>query len=135
FRLFSPFIRDASTIEFCDRYLFINPNYDDDVNFLFNIVSLTSQVKKIKIFTDTIEYNRLHELFLSIVKGINSELSVDFINYNSNKNHDRFIIVDEDKISIRFSTSFNNFRRNQNGIFKVKDNCSLVFTTGRNYID
>lgn len=135
FRIFSPYLRNATKVEFCDRYFFKNPQYDDDANFILNLIRLSKELNEINFHLDTIEYNKLHLYVKTEIEKNHKRAKINFIKFNTDKNHDRFIIIDNDKISIKLTTSFSNFRLNDKKKFIVKDNCSLIFNNGRSYSD
>lgn len=138
-RLIEPYLRDATKIEFCDLFLFKNPKYEDDAEFIFLILRIIKNISEVQIHCEPNELNLLQKKVKDrIRKEYDKAIFDDFKKYNPptrDVNHDRFIIVDTDKISIRFTTSFNNFRKTSSGGFKVKDSFLIEISGGRKYFD
>ena len=138
-KLFEPFIRDATKLEFCDLFLFKNPQYEDDAEFLFCLLNSCKKINSVEIHC---EPNKLNILQIKVRDRIEKQFGKtvfsNFIKYNpptKDVNHDRFIIVDTDKISIKLTASFNNFRKLDNGSFRSKDSFSIIIEKGRKYFD
>ncbi|MBE0551276.1 MAG: hypothetical protein IH619_02690 [Ignavibacterium sp.] len=138
-RLFESYLRNASRVEFCDLFLFKNPQYEDDAEFIFMLLKLCENIREVEIHC---EPNNLNILQMKVKKRLKNEFGNrifdDFKKYNPptrDVNHDRFIIIDTDKISIRFTTSFNNLRKTNSGGFKAKDSFLIEFSSGRKYYD
>lgn len=136
---FAPYLRNAIKIEFCDLFLFKNPQYEDDAEFLFSILCICKNIKEIEIHCEPNKLNILQKKVRDrLQKEFGKNIFTDFKKYNpatSNVNHDRFIIIDNDKISIRFTCSFNNLRKTSSGGFKVIDSFLVEFSQGRKYYD
>lgn len=136
-RLFSPFIREAVKIEFCDLFLFKNPMYEDDAEVIFCLLNLCRNLKEIIIYCEPNPLNALQKkVEVHIKNHFGKNVFKGFEKYNpptKDVNHDRFIIIDTDKFSIRFTASFNNLRKNTNGFFKSKDSFLIEFSEGRKY--
>ncbi|MCR4417583.1 MAG: hypothetical protein NUV92_07545 [Ignavibacteria bacterium] len=141
FRLFSPYVREAQQIEICDKYFMINPNYDDDLNFILSIVKKSKKLNKLIFHINLDEDKQLNDYKKELIFSRASEffgekgIELDFYLYNSELNHDRFILIDTNKFSIKFTTSFNNFRKINENTFRVAKACSIIFTTDRKYFD
>ena len=118
---------------------FKNFLFDNDYNFLFEIINMSPNVEVLEIFCSPNYINPLQKKFRQIIKKKYLEIKFnDFKEYNDENNdvnHDRFIIINTDEISIRFTTSFNNLRQNEDGSYYVKDSFAIVFTRGREYYD
>ena len=138
-RILTPYIRDAKKIEFCDLFLFKNPQYKDDVEYIFKILQHCNKLNKVEIHCEPNKLNILQkQVDLRLKQDYGKDIFSGFKKYNpptKDVNHDRFIIIDTNKISIRFTTSFNNFRRTSTGGFKVKDSFLIEFSSGRKYYD
>jgi hypothetical protein len=138
-RLFSPYVREAVKIEFCDLFLFVNQKYEDDAEFIFCLLNLCPNVKEIIIHCEPNPLNVLQKkVETHLKKQFEKNVFKGFKKYNPptrDVNHDRFIIVDTDKFSIRFTTSFNNLRKNVNGYFEAKDSFLIEFSKGRKYFN
>ncbi len=138
-KIFAPYLRTAKRIEFCDLFLFKNPKYEDDAEFIFEVLKLCQNLEEIKIHCEPNSLNLLQRNVESRIKSnFGKKVFADFTKYNpptKDVNHDRFIIIDTNKISIRFTTSFNNFRITDEGNFKVKDSFLIEFSSGRKYYD
>jgi hypothetical protein len=138
-RLFSPYIREANKIEFCDLFLFKNPQYEDDAEFIFCLLDLCKNIREIIIHCEPNPLNILQKkVETRLTKQFSKGVFKGFTKYKSGTkavNHDRFIIVNHDKFSIRFTTSFNNLRKNANGYFEAKDSFLIEFSNGRNYFN
>lgn len=138
-RLFAPYVREANKIEFCDLFLFKNPLYEDDSEFLFSILSLCTKIKNIEIYCEPNELNILQKrVEIRLKKEFGKNIFNGYKKYNpptKDVNHDRFIIIDHNKFSIRFTTSFNNFRKIGVNCFKVADAFLIEISKGRKYYD
>jgi hypothetical protein len=139
FKLFEPYIRDAKKIEFCDLFLFKNPQYEDDAEFLFSLLNVCRNLEYIEIHCEPNKINiRQIEVKSRLKKEFGKNIFTEFKKYNPptrDINHDRFIIIDTDRISIRFSSSFNNFRIVSKNRFKVVDSFLIEISRGRKYFD
>lgn len=137
--ILSPFLRDAKRIEYFDRYLFKKEEYTDDVEFLFTNLDCVQKPSCITVFTDVddliskrhrenIEKKLLSKYGARVFKGMRG--------YQFKRsNHDRFIILDTDRMSIFFSTSFNNLKNEGNGQFKNRAAFRINFCKGRDYYE
>ncbi len=138
-RLFSPYVRNAKKIEFCDLFLFKNTNATGEVKFLLSILQLSDCLEEVIIHCEPNPLNIPQKKFENELKSkFSRKVSCEFRKYNlptKDVNHDRFIIVDKDKFSIRFTTSFNNLRLSSEGNLVVKDSFLIEFSKGRNYFD
>jgi len=138
-RLFEPYLRNASKIEFCDLFLFKNPQYDDDAELIFKLLKLCENISAVEIHCEPNKLNLLQNKVKNrLKKEFGKTIFKDFKKYNPptrDVNHDRFIIIDTNKISIRFTTSFNNLRKTNSGGFKAKDSFLIEFSSGRKYYD
>ena len=68
FKLFEPFIRDATKIEFCDLFLFKNPQYEDDAEFIFRVLKMIKSIRNVEIHC---EPNKLNLLQMKVKDRIN----------------------------------------------------------------
>lgn len=133
-RLFIPYLRKSEKIEFCDRYLFSLDGVSE-TDFLISLLSQCTGVKEIVFHCNPNPLNKRQKDFeKKLKKALSNKPKLSFILYNRKKNHDRFIIVDDDKYSIRFSNSFNNIIQKE-GRFIAKKSFNIDFSTGRYYID
>ncbi len=138
-RLFAPYLRDARKIEFCDLFLFKAPKFRDDAEFIYSILRLCNKPEEVHILCEPNPMNLLQKkVEVDIKREFGNKVFQGFKIYNppaKDVNHDRFIIIDTDKISIRFSCSFNNLRINVRNSFKAKDAFMIEFSKGRKYYD
>lgn len=138
-RLFGPYIRDANKLEFCDLYLFKNIKAKGETIFLMDLIKISKSLKQIIIHCDLNPMNILQKEFVKEIKSkFKDQISLQFVKYNPptiDVNHDRFIIIDDSKYSIRFTTSFNNLRLSSRGELIAKDSFLIEFSAGRKYID
>lgn len=139
--ILAPYIREAKQIEFCDLFLFKNPKFDDDAEFILSVLRLCSKPAEILLHGEPNELNLLQKKTENTIKSLYGDKVYKGVKkYNpptKDDNHDRFIILDRNKISIRFSSSFNNLRKVavKENIFKVKDSFIMEFSHGRKYYD
>lgn len=137
-RLFSPYIREACKIEFCDLYLFRSAKSESEITFINEIIKLSDRLNQVIIHCELNPLNISQIKFSEAIKSNYKHLSIEFKKYNPptrDVNHDRFILVDENKFSIRFTTSFNNFRKSSFTKFEAKDSFIIEFSKGRKYFD
>ncbi|MBS4027168.1 MAG: hypothetical protein KGZ58_00905 [Ignavibacteriales bacterium] len=139
----SPYLRTAKTIEFCDDFLFLD-GQQNDTEFIFDVLRLFSNFQSAVIHFDMNEFNGLNQIHpknfeANFKRRFPNKQPPTFKQYRSqrNENHDRFILVDNDKYSIRFSHSFNNIKLQDsaNRIYKSGDAFQITFTRGRKYFD
>lgn len=138
-RLFSPYVRNAKKLEFCDLFLFKNTNATGEVKFLLSILQISDCLEEVIFHCEpnplNIAQKKIEKDLKSIFRG---KVSCEFRKYNpptKDVNHDRFIIIDNDKFSIRFTTSFNNLRLSNEGKLIVRDSFLIEFSRGRKYFD
>lgn len=138
-KLIEPFVRDAAKIEFCDLFLFKNPKYEDDAEFIFAVLKMIKNIRELQIHCEPNNLNILQKKVRDrITKELGKSIFNDFKRYNPpsrDVNHDRFIIIDSAKISIRFTTSFNNLRKTKTGGFQAQDSFLIEISSGRKYFD
>ncbi|HMU44266.1 MAG TPA: hypothetical protein PKA80_13285 [Ignavibacteriaceae bacterium] len=136
-----PYLQIAKKLEFCDPFLFNNFVYDDDYTFVRGVIQNCPKLSELEIYCTPSNTNPLQKKFKKFIENYNKNITFSYFKtYNSSKknknvNHDRFIIVDTNKISIRFTTSFNNLRKTSSGGFKAKDSFLIEFSSGRKYYD
>ena len=135
---FNPYLREATKIEFCDPYLFKDSKYENDIKFMWCILKNCTNVSSIELHCEPNPQNilqknfekKLKELFPKTKGGIMKKYKGGV----NDVNHDRFILIDHDRISIRFTTSFNNIQVHPN-IYIAKDSFLIEFSKGRKYYD
>ncbi|NUN09195.1 MAG: hypothetical protein HUU54_08470 [Ignavibacteriaceae bacterium] len=134
-----PFIRNSRKIEFCDLFLFKNPKFDDDAEFVKLIIKSIPELSEVVIHCEPNPLNILQKQVQSELKKLaRGKLNVEMRAFNpptKGVNHDRFILVDTNKISIRFTTSFNNLRKTKEGKFRAQDAFLIEISNGRKYYD
>ncbi len=138
FKFLAPYLRSATKLEFADKQLFKDTRTETEVNFLLEIIKQSENLKQLGLIWEpakiNVRFNEFVQKAKEIHPGINIKESKQY--KTRSKNHDRFIIVDHDKISIRFSTSFNNFYFNE----KENKYCSkagfrISYERGRQFYD
>lgn len=138
-RLFAPYVRDANKLEFCDPYLFKNTNAKGEIEFLIKILELSDCIGEVIFHCELNPLNLNQKKIEEHIKTkFKKRCSCQFSKYNlppKNVNHDRFIIVNKDKFSIRFTTSFNNLILSSDRELSVKDSFLVEFSSGRKYYD
>ena len=122
FRIFAPYLREAKQIEFCDLFLFEKAKYfESETSFIFKILDQCKEYSKVRIHCKPSPANISQKNFQKKIKSNFPKIEFEgFIEYNPPKkdvNHDRFIIINGNQISIRFTTSFNNIIKNEDGSF------------------
>lgn len=139
--ILAPYIREAKQIEFCDLFLFKNPKFEDDAEFILSVLRLCFKPAEILLHGEPNELNLLQKKTEKTIKSLYGDKVYKGVKkYNpptKDDNHDRFIIIDRNKISIRFSSSFNNLRKvsDKENIFKAKDSFIIEISKGRKYYD
>ena len=123
-RIFSPYLRTAEEIEFCDLFLFESAKFfESETNFVFEVLSLCKESVKVKIHCRPNPTNISQRKFEKEIKNRFRKIKFDgFFKYNlpnKNVNHDRFIIVNLNEYSIRFTSSFNNLSKNADGSYEI----------------
>jgi len=138
-RLFSPYLRDANKIEFCDLYLFKSNKSESEITFITELIGLAGKPSEVIIHCEPNPLNVIQKKSLeNLHSTFGKSLSVEYKKYNPptrDVNHDRFIIVDHNKYSIRFTTSFNNLKQSSKAKFEAKDSFLIEFSCGRKYFD
>ena len=135
FSFLRPFISNSETIEFCDNYLLCNSEMSE-LPTIIEILKLTNNINDIKFhIKEPSNINVIQSTVKSRLKEIYPQAKIEFTHYSTKSgNHDRFIIINKNELSIHFSHSFNNIKK-INDTFKAKDAFSIAIKTGRNYYD
>lgn len=128
------YLENSSLIEIIDPYLLEQKN--TTYQLIESFLKQTGNEIKLRFYyhfnKDTKEeYKNLKKRILQKFPNIN------ILNpkpYNNIDNHDRFIIVNKDLFSIRFSCSFNNLVFHDN-YFRIKSNFTINIVEGREYED
>lgn len=140
-QVFYPYLRKAKKIEYADKYLFAEASELDNKIIL-------SIIDECKALNEMIIYSELNipeiklafkkatfKSFKKTLKKHSPKIDLEEMKqYNSHDNHDRFLIVDNDKYSITFTTSTNNLEIKGDKLF-VKKPFKIVFSKCRDYID
>lgn len=136
FRIFAPYLRGAKSLEFCDPYLFIAKKRDGEIYFIKKLIELSGAIKKVVFHCELNQLNLNHKFIEKEIKNnFAQNISCEFKNYNKSKNHDRFIIIDQTRYSIRFTTSFNNFSLTNGCSLIAKRALEISFNQDREYFD
>lgn len=135
FDFLAPYIRGAKKIEIMDKQLFKDSRNDSEVQLFVNILKYTNELKEVQLYWEPNEHNLRYIKFKKEIGDLIGNVTfLENCSYlGRSKNHDRFIIVDHDEYSIRFSTSFNNFYKNSDGNFGVKAGFSISYENGRSF--
>jgi len=137
FDFLKPYFRNCKNIEIFDNYLFRKRTNKVDSDFIRDIIKLVEWRSDLKIYFDMNPLSlSLFNEFKECIHSVNPNIIINKPEqYSKQRNHDRFIILDKDRISLRFTTSFNNYKRDESGFYKVLDNSSIIYTRGRSYED
>lgn len=136
------YLQNARRIEICDPYLFHNgQQLWGQENFILDVLDLCLNIESVQFHwgaeSDNEAYRSFRRKFEAKYPIGNIEPHVLYTRGSKDKpskNHDRFILVDHDRYTIMFSTSFNNFKPCGRS-YKVKKSCTITFDEGRQYID
>lgn len=135
-RIFTPYLRNAKLIEFCDYYLFKKGNIENELFFITTLADLSSNLEEIVFYLDKNPLNvNLPLAEKKIRDQFGDKITCRFKDYLKKKNHDRFIIIDQKKFSMRFTSSFNNFFISDSGYLKSKCAFEISISEGREYLD
>ncbi len=132
-----PYLRYAKRIEIIDKQLFKDTRNETEGDFLIEILKTVENLQEIGLISEKIPKNNLRlKSFQKKVRDISP--NIVFLKHREyvsrGKNHDRFLIVDKNKYSIMFSTSFNNFYLNsEKNEFVSKAGFEIVFKKGRKF--
>jgi hypothetical protein len=135
----APYVRSCETLEFCDNFLFKNKK-PRDVAFLGDVMSLAPGLKRVALHYDRSSIDpyikKNSEEFVTRCASSRPGVTIDPRQYESWRgNHDRFILADRDRWSIRFTTSFNNLSPEAERKYCVEDDFDMIFVKGREYHD
>lgn len=137
--IIAPYIREASKIEYFDPFLFKDQFRKDDAEFLYENLEFCKNPTEIRIYTVPNPLNVLQkEVEIKLTKKYSKSVFKGIFNYYKpikDVNHDRFIILNHNWVSIFFSTSFNNLRKTGVGKFRNGDAFIMNFCEGRNYYE
>lgn len=136
FRLFKPYLINASELEFCDKFLFKGTRFDDP-EFVYRLLEIPVNLTRVAIHCDKNDLNLIQK---NAKRKIQDELGIsnpEFKQYSEkNKNHDRFIIINKEEFSIKLTTSFNNIKFHKDtNVFTAEDAFTIIFDKGRLYFD
>ena len=136
FDFIAPYIRNASKIEIMDKQLFKDAINDSEITLLLEIMKKVKQLKKIQLYWEPKDNNLRHKEFSKTVEEQfpSTEILPNKQYVSRGKNHDRFIIVDNTKVSIRFSCSFNNFYL-ENSNYYSKAGFKINYEEGRSFYE
>jgi len=131
-----PYLREAKKLEIIDKQLFKDSRKDTEVNLLLEIVKLAKNIQQLQLHWEPSKINIRHKEFIKKVKEFYPKIEIlsDTQYKTRSKNHDRFLIINHDQISIRFTCSFNNFYF-ENGVFNSKAAFRISYEKGRQFFD
>lgn len=132
---FGFYLKNCNFIEFVDPYL-IQPNYNSSLDFTLCILDQISGDLDVCFHYDIDKsINSEYENFCKIIKSHKPNIRIcSPQRYNKKNNHDRFIIINKEFFSLKFTSSFNNIVKNKK-VFNIKKNFSIIIKKGRLYQD
>lgn len=132
--ILAPYLRDSTTLEFFDKFLFLPGKSTVNSDLFESLISLCKKLTSFTIYTGHKSNPKIQKDIVNKIKHLVSEKTFKgIVPYKSNKNHDRFIILNENEITIRFTNSFNNLEKLDSDRYKVLKEFEISIREGRRY--
>lgn len=127
-KLFSPYLRNAKSLDIFDKYSFKNSGHADPIDFISELIKVCVEKPEVVIYYEIEPLNVREAVLKKRISEFISNLS--FKNYPSSELHDRYIIVNKNETTISFSASFNNIQYTSNS-FRINKKFSISFEKGK----
>ncbi len=138
-KFLAPYLRGAKKLEFIDKYLFTDNRFRNDLKFILSCLEMSRGIESVSFVSspgkDSIEQygkSQLRDELQYLIAEKWPSLTITYAEYNSKKEHDRFIIVNESEYTLRFSASFNNLMYHHEKII-VNKGFAIDADEGREY--